>query len=210
MVVRPLAYGIKPSISGNSISFKLDYPTNYVVEYNNDPTKAIHLFTNTIRKTSPILTIFQENMIYIGPGVYKADAIPIESNKIVYLAGGAYVLGQIRGENVENVTIKGRGILSGDLYKRTQASEFTIPIEFRHSKNIKIEDIAILNPAGWAISAYFVDGLNIDNIKIITSRANGDGVSLQSCKNVHVKNSFIRSWDDSLVVKIMMVEVQRI
>lgn len=201
VVVRPLAYGIKPSISGNSISFKLDYPTNYVVEYNNDPTKAIHLFTNTIEKDKPDPNNLPENMIYIGPGVYKADAIPIESNKIVYLAGGAYVFGQIRGENVENVTIKGRGILSGDLYKRTQASEFTIPIEFRHSKNIKIEDITILNPAGWAISAYFVDGLNIDNIKIITSRANGDGVSLQSCKNVHVKNSFIRSWDDSLVVK---------
>ena len=201
VVVRPLAYGIKPSISGNSISFRLDYPTNYVVEYNNDPTKAIHLFTNTLEKDKPDPNNLPENMIYIGPGVYKADAIPIESNKIVYLAGGAYVFGQIRGENVENVTIKGRGILSGDLYKRTQASEFTIPIEFRHSKNIKIEDIAILNPAGWAISAYFVDGLTIDNIKIITSRANGDGVSLQSCKNVHVKNSFIRSWDDSLVVK---------
>lgn len=201
VVVRPLAYGIKPSISGNSISFRLDYPTNYVVEYNNEPTKAIHLFTNTIEKDKPDPNNLPENMIYIGPGVYKADAIPIESNKIVYLAGGAYVFGQIRGENVENVTIKGRGILSGDLYKRTQASEFTIPIEFRHSKNIKIEDITILNPAGWAISAYFVDGLNIDNIKIITSRANGDGVSLQSCKNVHVKNSFIRSWDDSLVVK---------
>ena len=201
VVVRPLAYGIKPSISGNSISFRLDYPTNYVVEYNNDPTKAIHLFTNTLEKDKPDPNNLPENMIYIGPGVYKADAIPIESNKIVYLAGGAYVFGQIRGENVENVTIKGRGILSGDLYKRTQASEFTIPIEFRHSKNIKIEDITILNPAGWAISAYFVDGLNIDNIKIITSRANGDGVSLQSCKNVHVKNSFIRSWDDSLVVK---------
>lgn len=201
VVVRPLAYGIKPSISGNSISFRLDYPTNYVVEYNNDPTKAIHLFTNKIEKDKPDPNNLPENMIYIGPGVYKADAIPIESNKIVYLAGGAYVFGQIRGENVENVTIKGRGILSGDLYKRTQASEFTIPIEFRHSKNIKIEDITILNPAGWAISAYFVDGLIIDNIKIITSRANGDGVSLQSCKNVHVKNSFIRSWDDSLVVK---------
>ncbi len=200
-VVRPLAYGVKPTISGNIISFRLDYPTSYVVEYNNNPKKAIHLFTNTIEKDKPDPDNLPENTIYIGPGVYKADAIPIESNTTIYLAGGAYVFGQIRGENVENVTIKGRGILSGDLYKRTQASEFTIPIEFRHSKNIKIEDIAILNPAGWAISAYFVDGLTIDNIKIITSRANGDGVSLQSCKNALVKNSFIRSWDDSLVVK---------
>ena len=48
---------------------------------------------------------------------------------------------------------------------------------------------------------YFANTLNIDNIKIISSRSNGDGISLQSCQNVNVTNSFVRSWDDSLVVK---------
>ena len=36
---------------------------------------------------------------------------------------------------------------------------------------------------------------------MITSRPNGDGISLQSCKSVEVKNSFVRAWDDALVVK---------
>ena len=36
---------------------------------------------------------------------------------------------------------------------------------------------------------------------MVTSRPNGDGMSLQSCKSVEVTNSFVRSWDDALVVK---------
>ena len=35
----------------------------------------------------------------------------------------------------------------------------------------------------------------------MTARANGDGISIQSSKNVHVRDSFVRTWDDSLVVK---------
>lgn len=41
----------------------------------------------------------------------------------------------------------------------------------------------------------------VDGLKIISSRPNGDGISVQSCQGVEVKNSFVRTWDDSLVVK---------
>ncbi len=200
-VVRPLAYEIEPTVSGNTISFTLDYPANYVVEYDDKTDKAITLFANPLEENTPDPADLPENMIYIGPGVYKADAIPVKSNETIYIAGGAVVYGQIRAANVENVTIRGRGIISGDMYSRTRASEYTIPVEFRHSKNITIEDIAFLNPAGWTISAYFVEGFEINNIRIITARANGDGISIQSSKDVVVKNSFVRSWDDALVVK---------
>lgn len=48
---------------------------------------------------------------------------------------------------------------------------------------------------------YFCTDSQIDNIKIISSRSNGDGISLQSCKDIDVRNCFLRTWDDSLVVK---------
>lgn len=200
-VVRPLAYGIQPQIEGDTITFTLDYPGNYTVEYNGRTDRAIHLFANPLEEDAPDPDNIPDDMIYIGPGVYKADAIPVKSNQTIYIAGGAVVYGQIRGQEVENVTIRGRGIIDGSIYPRTRAAEFTIPVEFRHSKNITIEGLTFLDPAGWAISSYFVDGLTIDNVKIITARANGDGISIQSSKNVEVKNSFVRTWDDSLVVK---------
>lgn len=200
-VVRPLAYGIEPQVAGRTITFTLDYPQNYTIEYNGKTERAIHLFANPIEKDAPDPRNLPEDTIYIGPGVHKADAIPVKSGQTVYIAGGALVYGQIRAEGVEDVTIRGRGIIDGSIYPRTRAAEFTIPIEFRHSKNIRIEGISFLNPAGWAISAYFVDGFYVDNVKIITARANGDGISVQSSKNVVVRNSFVRTWDDSLVVK---------
>ncbi len=200
-VVRPLKYGIQPVVSGNTITFTLDYPSNYVVEYNGETTKAINLFANPLETDTPDANNIPDNMIYLGPGVYKADAIPVQSNETIYIAGGALVYGQIRADGVDNVTIRGRGILDGSIFPRLTASQVTVPIEFRNSTNITIEGISILDPAGWTITSYFNDGVLIDNIKIITARPNGDGISIQSSKNVEVKNSFVRTWDDSLVVK---------
>lgn len=202
-LVSPQVYGIKPSINSKTISFDLSYPGNYVLEYNNDSNKALHIFANPIEK-NPITEEMASNddsIIYIGPGVYKADAIPVESNKTIYFAGGSFVYGQIRGEDLENVTIRGRGILSGAIYHRRSESEYTIPIEIRTSNNIRIEDIAILDPAGWTIALYRSTNVTLENVKIISSRQNGDGISVQSCSDVNVRGGFVRTWDDSLVVK---------
>jgi len=202
-VVRPLSFEVEPQIDGNTISFTLDYPTSYVVEYNDDPKTAIHLFTNRPETEEERVDPdnIPDDMIYIGPGVHKADAIPIESGQTLYIAGGALVYGQVRAESVEDVTIRGRGIIDGAIYHRRRAAEFTIPIEFRHSSNIRIEGITFLDSAGWTINAYFLDGFEMRNVNIITARANGDGISIQSSKNVDIRDSFVRSWDDSLVVK---------
>ncbi|HPD02182.1 MAG TPA: discoidin domain-containing protein [Eubacteriales bacterium] len=205
-VVRPFVMGVTPAVVGNKISFTLDYPASYTLEYLDDGGEpayknALHIFANPL-ETEPVdAENIPENTVYIGPGVYMAGAIPVKSNTTVYLAGGAFVYGQIRAELVENLTICGRGIISGAIFRRQSAPEYTLPIEIRSSNNVTIRDIAILDPAGWAVTIYKCDGVNIDNLKIITARANGDGISLQSSKNVTVSGGFVRSWDDSLVVK---------
>ena len=71
----------------------------------------------------------------------------------------------------------------------------------RSSENITIEDIAFLDPAGWTIALYKSKNITLNNVKIITARQNGDGISVQSCEDVTVTGGFVRSWDDSLVVK---------
>lgn len=202
-VVRPLAYGISPSIKGNTISFDLSYSGNYVLEYNDDSNNCLHIFANPIEK-DPITEVdakTDSSITYIGPGVYKADAIPVSDNSTIYLAGGAYVYGQIRAEGLKNITIRGRGIISGTLYNRRSEAEYTIPIEMRSCDNIKIEGITFLDPAGWVMALYKSSNITIDNVKMITARQNGDGISVQSCTNVSVNGGFVRSWDDSLVVK---------
>lgn len=199
----PLVYGIVPKVEGNKISFDLEYTGNYVLEFNEDSKTALHIFTSEIEK-NPITkeqADKDDSIIYIGPGVYKADAIPIESNQTVYIAGGAFVYGQIRTEDLENVTIRGRGIISGAIYNRRSESEYTIPLEIRKTDTVLIEGITFLDPAGWTIALYKSKNVTLNNVKIITARQNGDGISVQSCENVEVNGGFVRTWDDSLVVK---------
>ncbi len=203
--VTPEIYGVSPRIEGTKIYFKLQYPTSYVLEYNDSSDNALHIFANEIEsseeKVTEEMAAQDDSIIYLAPGVYKADAIPLESNMTLYIAGGAFVYGQIRTEGLENIKIKGRGILSGSLYNRRSESEYTLPIELRTSSNITIQDITILDPAGWAITLYKSNNININNIHIITARQNGDGISVQSCSDVNVNGGFVRTWDDSLVVK---------
>lgn len=197
--VSPLAYGIVPRISGTTIEFEIDQANNYVIEYNDDSSKAIHLFANPLEKDLPDFN--DPNVIYIGPGVYDAGAIPMTKGQTLYIAGGAYVYGNIRTEMVDNITIRGRGIISGEIYTRASEADFKVPLEVRGGKNIAVEGIIFLDPAGWVTTVYDCDGVTFDNVKMITSRPNGDGFSIQGSKNVTVKGGFVRTWDDSLVVK---------
>ncbi len=207
VVVRPLAAGVKPQVDGNKIRFTLEYPTNYVLEYakaeGEDPAdNALHIFANPIEEDPVTADNVPADTLYIGPGVWMANALPVMGdNATIYLAGGAVVYGQIRTSGSKNLTIRGRGILCGSVYDREKASEFTLPIELQNCDGVKIEDIAILDPAGWAVTLYKCKNVQINNLKIITARANGDGISVQSCENVTVSGGFVRSWDDSLVVK---------
>ena len=201
--VSPLVYGISPQIEGNVVTFTLEYSGNYVLELNDDSTTALQIFANGIEE-DPITKEDADkdpNIYYIGPGVYKADAIPVADNATIYLAGGAYVYGQIRAEGLKNLTIRGRGIFSGEIYFRRNEAEYTLPIEIRSSENVKIEDIIFIDPAGWTITLFNSKDVEINNIKIITARQNGDGISVQSCNNVSVNGGYVRTWDDALVVK---------
>jgi hypothetical protein len=211
--VHPLSYDIDVTITDQAIEFDLEYPANYTIQIN-DPLpqttpngsviqEAIHLFANPIEE-NPITeaeAARDDDIIYIGPGVWKTDTIPLESGKTVYIAGGALVYGQFNAYALSDITIRGRGIISGSIYPREEVSQRAIPIELQKSDNIHIEGISFLDPAGWVIHAQESTNIVIDNIKIITARPNGDGISIQSCEDVVVRNSFVRSWDDSLVVK---------
>ena len=203
-IVTPQALGIVANvIDTHHIGFYLEHDGNYVVEFNGDSSRAIHIFANPIEE-NPLTAeeaAKDPNTIYIGPGIYNAGTIPVRDGTTVYLAGGSYVYGSISVENVQNVTIRGRGIFSGEIYERRSEAEYTIPVVFRNAQHITIEDVAFFDPAGWTLNLYKCQDVKVNNVKIITARSNGDGISLQSCQDVVVKGGYVRSWDDSLVVK---------
>src|SRR5262249_37027472 len=110
VAVRPLRYGIQPSISGNTISFSLSRPVNLSIEINGDDRHNLHLFSNPIESNRPSPS--DPNVIYYGPGVHgNGTPIIARSGQTVYIAGGAVVFGNFYIGS--NSTIRGRGIISG-------------------------------------------------------------------------------------------------
>ena len=198
--VLPSAAGIVPEIRGDSVSFTLTKPGNYTVTYDGKEERAVHLFTHLPEEDVPDAD--DENVRYYAPGEYDEGTVDLKSGETLYLAGGAVLHGNIRADHAENVTIRGRGIVDGSLYGGDANNRVVrIPVDLEESKGVRVEGITLLNSNGWVLQGYSSENVTVDGVAIVSSRANGDGVTLQSCRNVEVRNCFVRSWDDSLVVK---------
>lgn len=210
--VRPLDFGIIPvaDLEKGTLTFEIDSPGTYVLEINGDLEKTLYFFVSAFEEEA-FLPGEGENYLYFGPGLHTKEnndliddnnQVRLASNTTVFLAPGAVVRGKFHARNAENLKILGTGIISGSSFERNaRTGTATIPIEFNHCRNVLLSDFSILDPAGWAVNFYFTEDSEINDLKIITSRSNGDGISIQSCKNILVNGCFVRSWDDSLVVK---------
>lgn len=213
-IVRPLYYNIQPitNVNNNTLSFEIYNTGSYVIEINGDRSKTVHLFVKSFDDDYQSLKDDQ-NVIFFGPGLHnsknnpliKNDTVELESNQKVVIDYGAVVQARFVAHNASNISIIGGGIIDGSKFERIagQSSGNTqfVPIDFNYCNNVIIEGVTFLDPAGWCINFYYIEDSIISNVNIITSRSNGDGISLQSNQNVNVKECFIRSWDDSLVVK---------
>lgn len=199
--VSPVSYGIEPEVDAeaHTVTFRVDTPDSYTLQFNDAPERAVHIFAYAIEEDAPDPE--DPNVIYLGPGEWNIDAISMRSGQTVYLAGGCVAHGTIVGNFVSDVTVKGHGILDGSIYEGWKGKTANVPLKFDYCDNAVIEDIIVLNSNAWVCQGYNSKNGVIDGIKIISSRPNGDGITLQSCENYVVKNSFVRSWDDSLVVK---------
>lgn len=198
--MRPLASGITPELADGKVSFTLTKPGNYSLIFNGETERAMHFFT--AYPETETYDASSEDVICFGPGEHNAGLIDLKSDQTLYIAGGAVVHGNIRVENKENVRILGRGILDGSLYGGDANNRVVrIPVDISQSSEVSLEGIRLFNSNGWVVQGYASSDVVIKDIAIISSRANGDGVTLQSCVNFDVGGIFVRSWDDSLVVK---------
>lgn len=206
--VRPLSAGVTASVSNGTATFTLHSAGNYCVEPNGDPTQAFYLFVSAFDKQT--VATDTNTVIRFGKGVHTSannsyisnNTVTLSSDTTVVLEDGAVVRARFVANNASNVTICGTGIIDGSAFTRNASTgEVTVPLDFNFCSNVTFKDFSVLDPAGWCVNWYFCTDSAVDNVKIITSRSNGDGISLQSCKRVTVANCFLRTWDDSLVVK---------
>lgn len=208
-VVRPLASGIKATVQDGVATFTISSAGNYSIEPNGDATKAVFLFVSTFDKMDASADNYQ-TVITFPKGVHTSannpnivdNTVTLRSNTKVVLQDGAVVRARFVANNASNIAICGTGIIDGSTFERNPTTgKVTVPLDFNYCFGVKLLDFSVLDPAGWCVNWYFCTDSQIDGIKIISSRSNGDGISIQSCQRIDVTNCFLRTWDDSLVVK---------
>ena len=223
-VIRPSSYGIKHAVADNAISFKVDKPCQLVVEVNGFH-KALHLFVNP-KELAKKPDINDPKVHYFGPGYHDAGVINVKSGETVYVDEGAVVYGCVRGVGVENVTVTGKGILDCSKMKRPgerdpESDKLDIPgdnswsqdwgtssiirgaiLGFYKSENIKISGVILRDPSMWTLVTQDCRNVDIDNVKLIGLwRYNADGIDLCNSSHARIRNSFLRTFDDGVVVK---------
>jgi len=199
--ILPSAHGITPDIQNGRAGFAISEPGFYTLIPNNDPQLAVHIFANPLETDVPDRD--DPNVIFIEPGHWEIDQILLESGQTLYISGGAVLNTVVVADTIANVTIRGRGIICGYGYPawNQPGARARVPIDIRHSRNIVAEGFILINSNAWVFNSYNSQNLTASNIKIISGRQNGDGFTFQSCINHTVTDSFVRTWDDSLVIK---------
>ena len=195
-VVRPSSLGIQPAIAGNRISFSLDRPQSLVVEING-PHGALHLFANPPEQDAP--TPETPGVRYFGPGVHRPGRIELKSNETVYLAGGAVVYGSVQAREATNIRIAGRGVLDVGPFERGQGGG---AIRLSDCSDVTVEGLVMRDPDVWCCSLFGCSRVTITNVKLVGLwRYNADGIDVCNSQDVVVSDSFVRAFDDALVVK---------
>jgi hypothetical protein len=199
VIVRPLSRSVKPIVKNGRISFKVSGPGPLTVEVNGWHN-ALHLFLSPPEQNAP--SADDPNVKYFGPGIHRIGRTEIKSNETVYVAAGAVVYGSFYAQGASNIKILGRGILDVSQAQRGQGGG---AIRLRDCEGITIDGLVLRDPAGYCCSLYGCRNAEISNLKLVGLwRYNSDGIDLCNSQDVRIRDCFVRSFDDSIVLKGLM------
>ncbi len=217
--LRPLAKKLPFTRQRNRIFFTLSEPVSLTVEINGYH-EALAIFADP-----PFVYEPKENDIHFLAGVHNAGLIVPENGQRIIIDRGACVYGVIYAKDVDNVEILGRGILDSSIYRRNNDSNGADGHEVTQAlrklditerdvhyagsftayncKNLVVDGITFVDSPLWTVIVRNgCENVLINNIKIIGQwRYNSDGVDICASKNVALQNSFIRAFDDCVVVR---------
>jgi len=175
--IHPLSCGIKPAIEGRTIRFALDRPRKLTILLDGSDKRPLHLFANALEVDPP-----------------KPDEKPRVSKRtgLKHYGGAIWSL-----ERVSGVKIRGRGILDGG--DMPHASKTLITLS--GASDVEIDGIIVRDSPNWAVCIHSSQGVRVTDMKQISGRLNSDGINSVNSRRVRIRDCFVRSHDDSIVVK---------
>ncbi len=184
------------SIKGERMSFSADRPFSAVLAREGREMPLI-IFGNPIESDIPKSE--DPNMIRFDAGTHVLESpIKLKDNQTLYVAGGAVVKGTILAKG-KNISIRGRGIISGSLFPRFARGHF---VRFENCENVTVKDVIITEPFGWTLVVQDCKKVLLEGVKICSSRMlNDDAIDICNSSDVLIEKVFARAQDDIVAVK---------
>lgn len=210
--IRPKSKKIFADINEKRIDFRLEKHGHYVAEINGTH-HAIHIFYEKPEEYESTDATYS-----FKSGEHKIGKLELNDNESVYIGKDAVLYANIFAVGKKNIKIFGHGMLNGSLEVRTeQSGDIGYDGEQSFSKeklntigcirlieceDIFIDGVTVTDSSSYVISVYAGENIIINNVKVVGHwKYNNDGIDLINCSNAVIKNSFIRSFDDTICIK---------
>ena len=166
--------------------------------------------------------------VQVPPGTWLTGTVYLASNLTLALDAGATLLGApdrqhyrtpragggfryaaiLAGANLENLTIRGSGIIDGQGAAFRDKSRLRPKNIYLHDcRNVVIEGVRMRNAGSWMQHYRGCDGLTIRKIDVFNHVAyNNDGLNVDSCRNVTIEDCRVDSDDDGIVLKSLSLD----
>ena len=229
--VRPLSRKIAVSGESGTMRFTLPGPGQYVLEPN-DHHGALHIFVAPETEAPAlkqgdlyygagvhdigIVELQDDQTVVIDAGAVVYGGFAAYGKKNITITGHGILDGSKEKRTSATRLVNALGIWEGreeaalfldnDKLRAYEAEHKTLNglIRFNNCKNCTVEHITCRDSSTFAIVPAACDNVLIDDVKLIGMwRYNSDGVDVFNSSNVVIRNSFLRNFDDCVVIKGM-------
>lgn len=199
--IRPLSKQINYQVEDGRIVFVLKEHGSYSLELNGFH-EALTIIYNPVKNfLEQAEKCRQEHgtLLYYPEGIHHIGKVELESHTTVVIDSGAILYGAFSATCAEDIKICGYGVIDGSMEERKTGDSailhdyYSLLPQCKEGIKSCCEEQKILDGC---------DNLFIDNIKQIGMwRYNSDGIDIVNSTNVVIRNSFLRNFDDCIVIK---------
>jgi hypothetical protein len=194
--LRPLSRKIATEVNAQTVKFRLERPDNLSLEI--DGLMPLFVFANAPETARPDASDPRVHFFAAGQ-THEVGELEIGSDETVYIEGGAVVRGAIRSADAKNIAIRGHGVLDGSVWKHNDNAHRSI--QWEKCANVLLEDIVMIEPSMWMVTAALCDRVQIRNLKQIGEVVSSDGIDIVGSQNVLIEGCFLLNNDDCIAIK---------
>lgn len=190
--IKPHRLGITPQVADRRITIQLPGPMDILVEIPGSPDCFIFYGAPLDLPAADA-----PGVRYFAPGmIHEVGDLIVGPGETVVIPGGAVVTGSIRVIKGDGARICGRGIVDGSCWPHERNNFVS-----EHTNGVRLEGLTFINAASWTVKPCASSNVIIDGIRVVVHGNAHDGIDINGCQHVIVRNCFVRSDDDCVAIK---------